>query len=124
MPGTCTPQRGLTQALGPAKQASRHMEALTHTFQSLSFLIEALSLVIAAAGLFIAFQGYKAAGAMISIGSGFHALGYFLLMRRDLQAEPTPLNALVISAMYPGLLLLTVGICYLAYSLRRKRGGA
>lgn len=98
------------------------MEAITHIFQSLGYLIEVFSILIAAAGFYIATRGYKTAGTMIGIGSGLHALGYFLLIHRDLQAGLTPFKSLMISAMYPGLLLLTAGICHLAYLLGRKRG--
>ena len=100
------------------------MEEITRAFQSLSYLIEVFLVLIAVSGLSIAFKGYKAAGTMIGLGAGLHALGYYLLMHRDLQADTTPLKELVISTMYPGFLLLTVGICYLAYSLHSKRRGA
>ena len=100
------------------------MEAIAHVLQSLGNLIEIFSILIAAAGFYVAARGYKVAGIMIGIGSGLHALGYFLLMHRDIQTGLTPFKSLVISTMYPGLLLLTAGICYLAYSLGRKRGDA
>ncbi|KRA72807.1 hypothetical protein ASD78_14365 [Lysobacter sp. Root667] len=99
------------------------MEAITHAFQSISCLIEVFSLLIAVAGFYIAFRGYKAAGAMIGVGSGLHALGYFLLMHGSPQTQLTPIKSFVISAMHPGLLLLTVGVCYLALTLQRRRGG-
>lgn len=96
------------------------METITHAFQSLSNLIEVFSILIALAGLFIATRNYKGAGLMIAVGSGLHAVGYFLLTHRDLNSEVSPLGTLLISAMYPGLLLLTLGICYLAYLLPRR----
>ena len=100
------------------------MEAITHVFQSLGYLIEVFSILIAVAGFYISAREHKVAGTMIGIGSSLHALGYFLLMQGDLQTGPTPFKSLVISTMYPGLLLLTAGICYLAYSLGRKRRDA
>ena len=98
------------------------METISHAFQSLGDLIEVFSLLVAMAGFYIAFQGFKVAGTMIGVGSGLHALGYSLLTRRDLHVELTSFRSLLINTMYPGLLLLTVGICYLAYLLHRKRG--
>lgn len=96
------------------------METITHAFQSLSLLIEVFSLLIAVAGFYIAIRGYKLAGAMVGVGSGLHAFGYSLLMRRDIFTDVTPLESLMISTMYPGLLLLSVGVCYLAYSLGKE----
>ena len=100
------------------------MEFVTHAFQSLGYLIEAFSLLTAAAGFFIASRGYKAAGTMIGVGSGLHALGYVLFMHGTPLGQPSPLKSLLISTMYPGLLLLTVGIVSLALTLPRTRANS
>jgi hypothetical protein len=100
------------------------METITQLFQSLDFLIEGFSILIAISGLLIALRGYKIAGALIAVGSGLHALGHFLLVHRDLSVDPTAFESLLISTMFPGLLLLTIGVCYLALTLQAPRHGA
>jgi len=98
------------------------MEELAHAFLWLDYLIETFSILIALAGVLLVFRGYKVAGALIAIGSGMHALGYHLHMAPDVLLDNEPLLGLLISLMYPGLLLLTLGICYLAFSLKPRVG--
>lgn len=109
-------RHGLVQALAA-------METITRIFQSLDFLIEVFSVLIAISGLLIAVRGYRLAGMLIAVGSGLHALGYFLITHGGHGPDLTPLRSLLISAMYPGLLLLTLGFCCLALSLRTRRRG-
>ena len=101
------------------------MEEISHAFQYLGALIEYFSIVTAIAGAAIAAKGYRLAGVMITIGSGLHAFGYIVLtqLHRALDA-PSPIQTLLISCMYPGLLVLTIGICYLAFTLRHRRADA
>ena len=99
------------------------MEEMSRIFQSLSQFIEYFSLFIAIAGVTITFKGHRLAGTMIAVGSAFHAIGYMLLMQQHPDTASTA-KTLLISSMYPGLLLLTAGICYLAFSLKGKQLGA
>jgi uncharacterized membrane protein YidH (DUF202 family) len=101
------------------------MEEISQAFQLLGALIEYFSIVTALAGAAIAAKGYRLAGAMIAIGSGLHAMGYIALTQLHHALDrPSPTQTLLISCMYPGLLMLTAGICYLAFTLGRKRTDA
>jgi len=91
------------------------MESIANTFQYLSYLIEVFSALMAVSGVLIVFKGYRLAGTLMALGGGLHFLGYSVMM---FETEYTPLKQLLTSLMFPGLLLLTLGICLLAFTLR------
>ncbi|WP_460452757.1 hypothetical protein [Arenimonas aestuarii] len=96
------------------------MEEITHAFGWLHWFIEWFNVLIAIAGVVIAFRGYKVAGLLIALGSVMHAIGYYKTMAGDSGGELEQLDWLLISFMYPGMLLHAVGIFYLAISLRHR----
>ena len=96
------------------------MDKIILAFQSLDYLIEWFSALIAIAGAVIAFRGYAGAGLLIAVGSGMHAIGYYKVMSHEPGEDMSQGGVLVTSLMYPGLLLLTLGICYLSLSLKRR----
>ena|SRR5690606_39672134 len=100
------------------------MESITHLFQSLDFVVDIFSVLIAISGLIAAYRGYKAAGLLMTAGAILHGVGLFLLRHQDLTIEMTPFRSLLISGMYPGTLLFTIGVFCLALALPAKRSGA
>jgi hypothetical protein len=96
------------------------METMTTLFFWLGNFIPLYIASGVVAGAVLVVRARSISGALITVGAAAHLTGY-LSLDRPIGAEETALSTFLPTLMFPGSLLVSVGMLSLAFSVRGKR---